>query len=138
MALPFGLIASRRLPRRSARWLAYLVYIWLGAAFYFLVLLFSIDVARFLLSLVIQGWDELVAARAGAVMAAAGTAVATVSALRSAADIEVNEVEVGLERLPKELDGLTLVQLSDVHVGPTIGERFVRSIVEKTNALKPD
>jgi predicted MPP superfamily phosphohydrolase len=40
--------------------------------------------------------------------------------------------------LPKELDGTTIVQLSDVHVGPTRGRDFVRQIVERANSLGPD
>lgn len=53
-------------------------------------------------------------------------------------DLEIREVPVRLPRLPTALSGLTIVQLSDIHVGPTIGHRFVRSVVEKTNQLRPD
>ncbi len=36
------------------------------------------------------------------------------------------------------MNGLTLVQLTDVHVGPTIGRAFIETIVAHTNALHPD
>lgn len=137
--LPLSLLFSRRLPRSLGRPLAYLVYVWLGAVFYFVVVLFSLDVARFLISLIFDGWDRPVIARTSALVAGAGTAVLTAAAVRSGlADVQIEEVEVKLPRLPKALEGLTLVQLSDVHIGPTIGKGFVREIVHKTNRLKPD
>jgi len=50
----------------------------------------------------------------------------------------LRRVEIPIENLPPELDGFRIVQLSDVHVGPGIGSRFVRAVVNRTNALKPD
>jgi len=48
------------------------------------------------------------------------------------------QVEVTLARLPKPLSGTRIVQLSDVHVGPTIHKSFIETIVAQTNALNPD
>jgi hypothetical protein len=50
----------------------------------------------------------------------------------------VTEVAVRLPGLPKALDGFTLVQMSDIHVGPVIQRRFMDAVVEQCNALKPD
>lgn len=50
----------------------------------------------------------------------------------------VRNVEVPIENLPPEFDGYRIVQWSDVHVGPTIRRPFVQSLVERTNALRPD
>ena len=47
-------------------------------------------------------------------------------------------VDVVVDDLPEELEGYRIVQWSDVHVGPTIQRRFVRKLVERTNALEPD
>ena len=49
----------------------------------------------------------------------------------------VNRVALRLPGLPKALDGFTLVQLSDIHVGPVIQRRFMDAVVEQCNALKP-
>jgi predicted MPP superfamily phosphohydrolase len=54
------------------------------------------------------------------------------------ARVAVREVDVRLGRLPKVLDGTTIVQLTDVHVGPTIRRNFIEEIVERTNAMNPD
>jgi predicted MPP superfamily phosphohydrolase len=50
----------------------------------------------------------------------------------------VHHMEARLPRLPKELDGLTLVQISDLHVSPLLRETRVRAVVDAVNALKPD
>jgi uncharacterized protein len=50
----------------------------------------------------------------------------------------VTEVPVRLRGLPKALDGFSIVQLSDIHVGPVIQERFLAQLVEVANSAKPD
>ncbi|HEX8252338.1 MAG TPA: metallophosphoesterase [Thermoanaerobaculia bacterium] len=50
----------------------------------------------------------------------------------------VRRVSIPIENLPAELEGYRIVQWSDVHIGPTIQGNFVRSLVERTNALEPD
>jgi hypothetical protein len=50
----------------------------------------------------------------------------------------VTEVPVTLRGLPKALDGFTIVQLSDIHVGAVIQEKFLQQLVEVANGAKPD
>ena len=50
----------------------------------------------------------------------------------------VTEVEVPLDGLPEALQGLRIVQISDLHIGATIRGPFVARVVEQVNALKPD
>lgn len=40
--------------------------------------------------------------------------------------------------MPKNLNGLRIVQLSDLHVGPTIKKDYVEKVVQQVNELKPD
>jgi hypothetical protein len=47
-------------------------------------------------------------------------------------------VEIPVANLPAALHGFTIVQISDIHVGPTIRGRYVEAIVEAVNRLKPD
>ena len=78
-------------------------------------------------------------ARAAAGSAALATSGAGVFAFRSATGPALlSEVPVKIARLPRALSGFTIAQISDLHVGPTIGEREVRRVVEQVNALKPD
>jgi len=47
-------------------------------------------------------------------------------------------VEVPIKGLPDELVGFTIVQISDIHVGPTIKRGYVQAIVDAVNELRPD
>jgi len=50
----------------------------------------------------------------------------------------VIDVEVPLPGLPTALDGFTIAQVSDLHVGPTIKRAFVERMVERVNRLEAD
>jgi len=50
----------------------------------------------------------------------------------------VREVEVPISGLPVALHGFAIVQLSDLHVGPTVKAPFVRAVVERVNTLGAD
>lgn len=51
---------------------------------------------------------------------------------------DVRTVEVALPKLPAELEGFTLVQLSDLHIGPVQKAAWLSEVVRKVNALFPD
>ena len=48
------------------------------------------------------------------------------------------EVDVAIPNLPDALQGFTIAQISDLHVGPTIKHGFVEKIVARVNALNAD
>jgi predicted MPP superfamily phosphohydrolase len=50
----------------------------------------------------------------------------------------VVNVDVPIAGLPAALDGFTIAQISDLHVGPTIKRPFVEAVVDRVNALQPD
>lgn len=50
----------------------------------------------------------------------------------------VRPVTVPLSRLPDALAGLRIVQISDIHVGPTIRKDYLSRIVERVNSLDAD
>jgi predicted MPP superfamily phosphohydrolase len=152
-SVPLTLAFSRTLPRDIVSPVAMIAFVWMGAClFLFLGTAFTDVVSG--LGRIAHGLRALVsgtrapppdparrqllargAAGAVGVMSAGVTGVSVRGAL---ADIEVKEVEVRLPKLPPALDGLSFVQLSDVHIGPTIGRGFIRDVVEKANALRPD
>ncbi|MCY1517711.1 Calcineurin-like phosphoesterase [compost metagenome] len=65
----------------------------------------------------------------------AGTLVGLYNARRRA---RVIDVDVPIAGLPADLDGFTIVQISDIHVGPTIKKRYVQAIVDAVNEQLPD
>jgi len=82
---------------------------------------------------------RLFLARAAAGTATLVTAGSGISGVRTATGPALlSEHAVKLARLPKQLSGLVIAQISDLHVGPTIREREVQRVVEQVNALKPD
>ena len=50
----------------------------------------------------------------------------------------ISEVPLRIVGLPRALDGFTIVQLSDIHVGAAIQARFVDQLIAVANAAKPD
>jgi predicted MPP superfamily phosphohydrolase len=50
----------------------------------------------------------------------------------------VVQVDIPLAGLSPALNGFTIVQISDIHIGPTIKADFVRAIVDQVNKLNPD
>ena len=63
---------------------------------------------------------------------------AAVGTLKAIAGPRVYEVDLPLSNFPKEMDGFTIAQISDLHAGPTIRREYVEAVVAATNALKPD
>lgn len=51
---------------------------------------------------------------------------------------KVVNIDIPLDRLPPALDGFTIAQITDIHVGPTIKGTYVQGVVNKVNALNPD
>ena len=84
-----------------------------------------------------MGWTALRQASAQwvATLALAATIVGFVNARRRA---RVVTVDVPIAGLPPDLDGFTIVQISDIHVGPTIKQRYVQAIVDAVNQESPD
>ena len=52
--------------------------------------------------------------------------------------LSVERRAVGLKRLPRRLDGLKVVQLSDIHHGPLTSRAQIERAVEVANSLQPD
>jgi len=50
----------------------------------------------------------------------------------------IKHVDVPIAHLPIALEGFTIAQLSDLHVGPTIKRGYIERIVSKVNALNAD
>jgi predicted MPP superfamily phosphohydrolase len=68
-------------------------------------------------------------------LALTGLLYGLVAARRTAS---VRDVEVPIAGLPAALQGFTIVQISDIHVGPTVKKPYVQSIVDAVNRLRAD
>ncbi len=147
-SIPVALWLGRADRAAAFRGWAFAPWTWVGVLLLLFLLLVSVDLGRGLFGAarLFAGRVEPVSPErrelmnrlfgAGVVL---GAAALGVSAVREALGrARVAPVGVVLQRLPPELDGFTVVQLSDIHVGPMIGRDFVEAVVEQTNALEPD
>ncbi|UJR78716.1 metallophosphoesterase [Sandaracinus amylolyticus] len=73
---------------------------------------------------------------AGAIGVGASTAIYGVAFGRR--DYVVEQVPIPLRGLPRTLDGYTIVQLSDVHVGTFVGERELAAALDLVRGARPD
>ena len=73
-------------------------------------------------------------AAAPAVFTVGGAAVAEVQL----EDFRVRRLTVALPELPPALDGLTIAQVSDLHVGRFTSGSVLRAVIDATNALRAD
>ena len=54
------------------------------------------------------------------------------------AQLRVDDVELAFPDLPAGLNGFTIIQISDLHVGPFMDSAALQSIVRRINAMAPD
>jgi uncharacterized protein len=118
---------GRRLHRDAARPWMLLGYLWFAVATYGLLGAIGAQIA------VALGAD----ARLAAIVAVASTVgVVVLGCLQVVArGPVVRRVRVPIAKLAREY---TMVQLSDVHIGPLIGRGFAERLVRRVNALAPD
>jgi predicted MPP superfamily phosphohydrolase len=141
--VPLVFVAVQVLPRAVNGPLAWLVYTWLGFALYLFLLTALSDGGRVAAAVVgalpqdPERRQLLARVLAGCVGAAAGLIGAS-GIVNVARGFEVRRIRVPLAKLPRAFSGYSIVQLTDVHVGPTIGRAFIERVVAETNALAPD
>jgi len=143
LTLPHGLGARRGGSGRGAAALAWIGLVCMGLFSSLFVLTVVRDAGLLLATGAAVLWPGAVApaslvtpsARAVAIAAALVTLWGFANARRVA---RVVRVDVPIAGLPAALDGFTIAQVSDVHVGPTIKRPYVEAIVDTVNRLDVD
>ncbi len=127
--IPVSVIVRLSTRGAFARALLLIGYTWLGSVLLFLVAVVVTEPVRLV-------YDE------PRVLALAAVALACAlcgwALLSSYLGPRVKRVSVALDKLPASMSGTTVVQISDVHIGPTIKRRHIAALVAKINALDPD
>ncbi|WP_257446574.1 metallophosphoesterase [Archangium lipolyticum] len=146
---------QRELPVELADGVAVVSYTWMGLALLLVISLLVADLARGLLALgqrlrapatahvspapsVDEGRRLFLAQAMTGSAAIAGGSVAAYGRWRAFAPPVVTELAVKIPKLPRALEGLSIVQLTDIHVGPFIRREFMDELVHRANALRPD
>ncbi|MDH3654846.1 MAG: metallophosphoesterase [Myxococcales bacterium] len=144
LSIPASMLAWRMLPRDLAIPISWVGYVWMGSMFLLLVLLWGGELARWSwvkyasFASVNGGRREFLAQLLAGGAGAFGLALSGWGVWSAIRPVEVKRVAVRLKKLPGSLNGLRLVQLTDMHIGLTIGHDFVEDVVRKVNALEPD
>ncbi|NBC39133.1 metallophosphoesterase [Corallococcus exiguus] len=141
---------QRTLPEAPGDVVELVSYSWMGVALCLVLGLVGVDLGRAVLALGrrlrpapsapsvdAERRRFLSQATAGGALALGG-GLAGYGSWRAFTAPEVTEVVVRIPKLPRSLDGFSIVQLTDLHVGPFIQRRFMDELVRRANALKPD
>ena len=141
MPLPFiGLRSATKPVADSWRWVGLVSMGWFSSMFV-LTLLRDLGLLLGGAAAALGGWaiDWPVATAWSAAgvpfIATATSLIGFVNARRTAG---VRRVDVPIAGLPAALQGFTIAQLSDIHVGPTIRRGYIHRIVEAVNKLGAD
>lgn len=130
-ALPEGVLLA-------AAWLFSVLFL-----FFFLLLAANIIRGAYLLCLLCLRKKRterfrIIGNRVNLILLAASVVLAAAGMISGTSVPEVREETVLMERLPEELDGMTIAVLADLHVDGITRTGRIRQMVEKTNALHPD
>ncbi len=143
--LPLPMLLAR-VSGPLARIVAWPAFVWMGLMLFLLVALLVADGAQAVIAVGARAggspldperrlWLRRVLGGAAAAVSAGLGAFAVRQGLR---EVALRELSVELPRLPRALAGTTIVQLTDVHLGPTLGREFLEGLVRRCNALAPD
>jgi predicted MPP superfamily phosphohydrolase len=148
-SVPATAIVSRILRFEFPHWLVFSAFTWMGVMFFLLVLAAVGDLTRLFMRagglflndswLLTDPARRLALSRilGGGALFGAGL-LGLISVRSGLASPMVQRVRVQLARWPKALDGYTIVQLTDLHLGPTLRRPFIADIVKRTNEIGPD
>jgi uncharacterized protein len=143
LLMPLGMMAGRVAKQPLADRLTWVGLLFMGLFSSLFVLTLARDAALLVMWLVnlavpdllpLAGW-RVSSARAVPVLGLLVSLLGFMNARRTAA---VVRVDVPIKGLAAAWHGFTLAQISDIHVGPTIKQRYLQRIVEKVNALQAD
>jgi predicted MPP superfamily phosphohydrolase len=131
----FALVTRHTFDRPALTWVG---YVWLALVIYAAGILVVLELPRAVLARRLDERRRRVLTRA-----LAGTALAVAAAtvgygVREARNPRLVRRDIPLDRLPRELDGLTIAALSDIHLGPLTKGPFLRDVVRRVNAEHPD
>ena len=135
-AMPLG----RLLTMEGARPLFYAAFIWLGTLVLLSVGLLVGDIVRWssLLWPVDASRREWLQQTIGRASLGLGGLLSGYALLQGLRRVAVKRVTVPIRNLPASLDGLRIVQITDVHIGPTLRGPWLQRVVDQINALSPD
>jgi predicted MPP superfamily phosphohydrolase len=141
--IPFGFRARRIASSGRRQWPMWTGLTAIGAFSTLFVLTFIRDIVLLAATALHAVFDAPMPlaslARWSALAVPAIAALLTLIGYRNARRVaRVRSIDVPIDSLPAALHGFTIAQVTDVHVGPTIGRADVEAIVDVVNGLAAD
>jgi hypothetical protein len=135
----FALLPRGWRARRKTGLLSVLPWLVVGVLSWLLILTLGRDVVLAAAWFAVTPAEYARWARDSALAVLAATPIITIVGYFMARRVApVVKVDVPVENLPDELEGFTIAQISDIHVGPTIKRPFVEKMVDRVNRLHAD
>jgi predicted MPP superfamily phosphohydrolase len=130
----------RRSSHKVASRLAWIVFPWMGILMLLVLSFLACDIIFMAMSLIgLSSQINLPSKNLfGDVAIGLAISLTFISIWKARGPVAIKNVSITLKRLPKELEGLRIVQISDLHIGPTINGKWLNNIVRKVNILEPD
>lgn len=149
VSIPFSFLASRVLHRRVARFIVVPTYVWMGWVFQTFFLILSLDLLFLVVEVVFYLLgpgplfpDPPARLAAWRITAGVGVGIPVLATLFGIwwglSRLRVRRLEISLPNLPAELDGFTILHLSDLHLDLVHGRSWMEGVVEKANGLEAD
>ncbi|HOW55068.1 MAG TPA: metallophosphoesterase [Syntrophorhabdaceae bacterium] len=126
----------------TARLAAYAGYIWMGAVFFFFAVSLTLDIVRFfvyIFSLVIRsGMPGFFHSNLlFFLLPLAASVFVTAYGFFEAQNVRTERIRIETNKLPAGIERLTIVQVSDVHLGLVIREDRLKKIVQAIREANP-
>ncbi len=127
----FGTRLELKLPANGAQWTMAATLLWLATAF-------AGGIAYLVAKHTVEDPSRRRAIKAiSGVIVALPAGFAGIGAVRASSRPELREISVAIPGLPKDLDGLKIAQLTDIHYGPFFSMRDLEWAVAMANETKP-
>ncbi len=146
-AMPLAMFFVQILPRSIGFLLSFVVYTWMGFAALLVACLLVTELPRLAVvagtrlttgQTIDEGRRTFLSRLIAGVAAFVTVGLSASGVAEALGAVALKNVRVALRKLPKELSGMRIAQLSDVHIGPMIGREWLEGIVARVNALEPD
>jgi predicted MPP superfamily phosphohydrolase len=146
LLMPMGIGLASRLAgfgHRTTRLVTWLAWAGMGFSSTLLILTLVRELlmlAVLLADLAWPGWLALASWRSQSALAVAllGFLITLLGFSNARRTAAITRVSIPIKNLPAALQGFRIVQISDIHVGPTIRQDYLRRIVAAVNRQQPD
>lgn len=126
ISFPLATVLEREISHILTRIFYTISAVWVGISFYILVFLFIYEILKFIF------YIPPVTVGIGIIVI---TSIMSIYSIINGMYLEIKELEIHIPNLKRDV---TIVQLSDIHMGSVRNSGFMKRIVKKTNELNPD